>query len=140
MEVTRENVIAVLEAAGFTPHAPRSRRKRDPAPADGYRVIPDHDGSVLAVWVTNSEWKATPSPGVRAEAARMAGQYIKALRDAGLTAGLAGLGWDYARVHPPLPAARAREEQQPAAHGTPSGQAAPAAPASEPGTAASCPG
>jgi hypothetical protein len=102
-ELTREKVAGVLEAAGFARHVPPRKRKRDPDPADGFRVVSESeadDGAVLAVWMTNREWRATPSPGQRAESRCMAEQYLQALRNAGFRAELAGVGWDYARVLP----------------------------------------
>jgi hypothetical protein len=100
----REAVIGLLLAAGFTQHTPPSRRKHDPAPADGFRAFDvDPAGTVLVAWVPvgGGDHK---KPAHLAKSREMAGQYADAARAAGLAAEFGGLIWPQVLITSQRPA------------------------------------
>jgi hypothetical protein len=101
----RDKAIALLLAAGFTQHAPRRRRKRDPAPADGFRVFENLDsdwaptGTITVAWVPvgGGDHK---NPAQHAKSLQMAEAYAAAA-PAGWTTAIEGVIWRHAQLTPP---------------------------------------
>jgi hypothetical protein len=108
-ELSRDAVIAVLQAAGHMAEAGRPRRKRDPEPSDGFRVFAEDAGTVLAVWVPSGGVLGPADNALRTEAERHAGEYAEVIEAAGWTTEPGGVGdefpsgWHWIRVRAAAP-------------------------------------
>lgn len=115
MTGSREVVIGLLLAAGFTQHAPKPRRKRDPAASDGFRALNILDSSskptgvVLVAWLP-SGGAYKPTPRLVATASDMREQYATAASAADCATEFDGISWPHVLITPQEAATAAGED------------------------------